>query len=82
MLISTYVRTCVTLLPVTRMHASPRGGCVISACWKKLWKKWTKVRADAHDKHVHEVERTILRVRDLLQFGLGEAGAQIIRYCN
>jgi hypothetical protein len=58
-----------------------RGG-EFEACWKKLWKKWTKIRADAHDKHVYEVERAILRVRDLLRLGLGEAGAQIIRYCN
>ena len=30
-------------------------------------------------KHDYAVERAILRVRNLLQLGLGEAGAQIIR---
>ena len=52
------------------------------ACWKKLWKKWKRARQGAHDKHVYAVERAILRVRDLLRLGLGEAGAQIIRYRN
>jgi hypothetical protein len=52
------------------------------ACWKKLWKKWKRAREGAHDKHVYAVERAILRVRDLLRLGLGEAGAQIIRYRN
>jgi hypothetical protein len=52
------------------------------ACWKLLWKKWKRAREGAHDKNVYAVERAILRVRDLLRLGLGEAGAQIIRYRN
>ena len=57
-------------------------GGKFETCWKKLWNKWKRKREGAHDKHVYAVERAILRVRDLLRLGLGEAGAQIIRYRN
>jgi hypothetical protein len=61
----------------------PGGGVddkVDNGCWK-LTGACTNAQEKqaAQEKHVYAVERAILRVRNLLQLGLGEAGAQIIR---
>ena len=62
----------------------PGGGVdddVNNGCWRSVTGACTSAQEKqaAQEKNVYAVERAILRVRNLLQLGLGEAGAQIIR---